>query len=68
MSYQANLVGMKVGDCTVLEYVRSHHKPWNIYGVDLVCVGVYHLPYRYCQPPSDFTDWFEPYFDDDEVS
>ena len=23
--------------------------------------------YRYCQPPADFWDWFEPYIDDPEV-
>ncbi|XP_065917455.1 pre-mRNA-splicing factor 38B-like [Dysidea avara] len=28
--------------------------------------GLGFLYIRYCQPPSDFTDWFEPYFDDDE--
>lgn len=28
--------------------------------------GLGFLYIRYCQPPSDFNEWFEPYFDDDE--
>jgi len=29
--------------------------------------GIGFMYIRYCQPPSDFLTWFEPYFDDDEM-
>ena len=41
-------------------YIRSDHKP--AWSAEVRCVSC-----RYCQPPVDFWDWFEPYLDDPEV-